>query len=550
LATIEGYLLVGLSFAEVAASISIFEYQYRAVLVNFFDQISVFDSEYFYSDITIQSTTIQDSSGEFCPIDQTTYACPQGNTLVTFRVKVDHRSLEKMFAKKDANVDANRDASTVAAHIDEIIDYFRNTGDLDQHSLARYRNSVLVADEHCGSLPTQEVCYAKCALDMEANGWVQNHELNIDNELYTAGYFYQAWGKDGEWNQPVCGLDRVQYCDFCEFYCQSQTSHSFYLGQCVEVAEDPATCDGICPEGAMDHFVALTLLPGLHFCGSNEITYTLDKICLAHCEGAVQARYPSCDLTYEDYLVSTNMAPELIDRIVCTGGGTMPLAEWYYYGHGMVYHEGACTTEETTYLDSNCFFTNKDVECGVYTTPASPTLATTTIDQSDNCEYTNTECIYDGITYTTPPTEYTNDCMHLKTHNEYRFQHENTPEMSLTSVLCNNAQEYADSLAASGNFQHDVNRPNGQGENLYYAFSSQGFSDEQVREHVVNAVKEWYEEIEFMTWESEQAVSDVINGADVIGHFTQVVWSESLEIGLGVGLRDEQFGQAVYIVNR
>ena len=94
----------------------------------------------------------------------------------------------------------------------------------------------------------------------------------------------------------------------------------------MEVAEDPATCDGVCPDGALDHFLAIMLLPGLHFCGSNEQTYTLDKVCLAHCEGAVHARYPSCDLSYEDYLVSTNMAPELIARIVCTGGGTMSLA--------------------------------------------------------------------------------------------------------------------------------------------------------------------------------------------------------------------------------
>ena len=218
----------------------------------------------------------------------------------------------------------------------------------------------------------------------------------------------------------------------------------------------------------------------------------------------------------------------------------------------MVYHEGACTTEETTYLDSKCYFTNKDVECGIYTTEAPPTLATTTIDQSNNCEYINTKCTYDGITYTTPPAEYVNDCIHLKTHNEYRFNHENTPDMSLTSVLCDNAQEYADELASTGNFQHDQNRPSGQGENLYYAFSSQasGFSDEQIQEHVVNAVKAWYEEIEFMNWDSEQAVTDVINGADVIGHFTQIVWDDSLEIGLGVGLRDEQFGQAIYIVTR
>ena len=73
---------------------------------------------------------------------------------------------------------------------------------------------------------------------MENDGWVQFHDWNPNNELYTAGFFYNGWGTNGDWNQTVCGFDGVQYCDFCEYYCQSQTSHQFYLGACQEVAQD------------------------------------------------------------------------------------------------------------------------------------------------------------------------------------------------------------------------------------------------------------------------------------------------------------------------
>lgn len=184
--TIEGYLLAGLEFAEL--TLSLYEYQIRAVLANFFDQINVY-SEYGFADITIQSTS-ELSNIEFCPVDQTTFTCPTGNTLVTFRIKVDTNADRSEKTIQDPDV-----------LVDGLLDYFRNIGHFDVHNLGRYRNSVVVGDEHCGSLPTQEVCYAKCALDMDADGWVQEHEYNINNELYTAGYFYQGWGKNRE-----CGV--------------------------------------------------------------------------------------------------------------------------------------------------------------------------------------------------------------------------------------------------------------------------------------------------------------------------------------------------------
>ena len=106
----------------------------------------------------------------------------------------------------------------------------------------------------------------------------------------------------------------------------------------------------------------------------------------------------------------------------------------------MVYHDGACTAEETAYLESGCYFENRELPC-------LSSDSSTDTSTSGTCEYTDTRCVYDGIAFDTPPEAYANDCAHLQKHNEYRFLHENTPMMSLKTSLCNNAQTYAENLA-------------------------------------------------------------------------------------------------------
>ena len=75
--TIEGYLFVGLNFADITPGL--YEYQIKAVIGNFFDQISVY-SGYNFGQVEIESISETDSQ-TFCTIDQSSFLCPSGNIL-------------------------------------------------------------------------------------------------------------------------------------------------------------------------------------------------------------------------------------------------------------------------------------------------------------------------------------------------------------------------------------------------------------------------------------------------------------------------------------
>ncbi|XP_021476885.1 Golgi-associated plant pathogenesis-related protein 1 isoform X3 [Oncorhynchus mykiss] len=92
----------------------------------------------------------------------------------------------------------------------------------------------------------------------------------------------------------------------------------------------------------------------------------------------------------------------------------------------------------------------------------------------------------------------------LDTHNAYRRKH-GTAELTLSRDLCNSAQEWADHLVAINTMQHSNTN---NGENLYY------------------------------TWSSAPNT--------LTGHFTQVVWKESTEVGVGLGIN----GETVFVVGQ
>jgi len=108
----------------------------------------------------------------------------------------------------------------------------------------------------------------------------------------------------------------------------------------------------------------------------------------------------------------------------------------------------------------------------------------------------------------------------LQAHNEYRACHGAEP-LVLDDELTKSAQNYSDYLATSGKWQHSGQK--GVGENIYQKSGSSPV--------VVNAtrvVEGWY---------SEHANYDYISGTaknstKPIGHFTQVVWKDSKELGI------------------
>ncbi|XP_077570601.1 Golgi-associated plant pathogenesis-related protein 1-like [Stigmatopora nigra] len=106
----------------------------------------------------------------------------------------------------------------------------------------------------------------------------------------------------------------------------------------------------------------------------------------------------------------------------------------------------------------------------------------------------------------------------LDTHNTYRAQH-NAPPMTLSRELNATAQKWADHLLALGALKHSDSK---DGENIFHKWSSA-----PVKLTGKEAVDSWYSEVKQYNWKSPGYQSKT-------GHFTQVVWKESMQLGVGL----------------
>ncbi|XP_031433414.1 uncharacterized protein glipr2 isoform X2 [Clupea harengus] len=106
----------------------------------------------------------------------------------------------------------------------------------------------------------------------------------------------------------------------------------------------------------------------------------------------------------------------------------------------------------------------------------------------------------------------------LVAHNVYRQQHGASP-LAMSRDLCRSAQKWAEHLLAIKKMQHSQAD---YGENLYYAWSS-------VPEKLTGkeAVDSWYSEIKDYNFSRPGFQSST-------GHFTQVVWKGTEELGVGL----------------
>ncbi|XP_067940798.1 uncharacterized protein [Watersipora subatra] len=110
----------------------------------------------------------------------------------------------------------------------------------------------------------------------------------------------------------------------------------------------------------------------------------------------------------------------------------------------------------------------------------------------------------------------------LRAHNNLRALH-HVPNLELNYQLCDVAQKWADHLATIGSLQHSNGSHMGTqlGENIASRWGSRGadYTGEEV-------TQQWY---------SEESAYDYggKNHAGKTGHFTQVVWKDSKELGIG-----------------
>ncbi|XP_065676310.1 uncharacterized protein LOC100206500 isoform X4 [Hydra vulgaris] len=125
----------------------------------------------------------------------------------------------------------------------------------------------------------------------------------------------------------------------------------------------------------------------------------------------------------------------------------------------------------------------------------------------------------------------------LKAHNILRKIH-NAPDMELNPQLSADAQKYAEHLADIQKLQH-ASDLNGQGENLAYGCNSAG-----TEMSAAEAVKNWYSEVCSPGYDFDK------DGDSATGHFTQVVWKTSTQLGIGKSVLNKEGMICTYVVGR
>lgn len=123
----------------------------------------------------------------------------------------------------------------------------------------------------------------------------------------------------------------------------------------------------------------------------------------------------------------------------------------------------------------------------------------------------------------------------LKAHNEYRTKH-SVPALKLNKKLCQFAEEWAKVLAARANPIHRSNSP--YGENIFCSWSTSSGQPMIIdgREPVDN----WYTEGVNHLFGKEPTTLKT-------GHFTQVIWKDTKE--LGVAISTTRSGQIYVVAN-
>lgn len=112
----------------------------------------------------------------------------------------------------------------------------------------------------------------------------------------------------------------------------------------------------------------------------------------------------------------------------------------------------------------------------------------------------------------------------LSQHNTYRTTHR-SPSLTASASLNASAQRWAEQMAASGSFQHSsASQRNNAGENLYVSYTT---ANSVAAATLANqAVTGWYNEVSSYNYANPVFSMQT-------GHFTQVVWRSSTELGCG-----------------
>lgn len=116
----------------------------------------------------------------------------------------------------------------------------------------------------------------------------------------------------------------------------------------------------------------------------------------------------------------------------------------------------------------------------------------------------------------------------LEAHNNFRKAHQ-APPLTWSSALARDAEAWAKQIAREGRLRHDDTK---DGENVFMVFGREIDGND--------AVNSWYSEVKDYNFSKSGYQSNT-------GHFTQVVWKGSKELGIG---RAKSADGKVFVVGR
>ncbi|XP_071958397.1 Golgi-associated plant pathogenesis-related protein 1-like [Antedon mediterranea] len=123
----------------------------------------------------------------------------------------------------------------------------------------------------------------------------------------------------------------------------------------------------------------------------------------------------------------------------------------------------------------------------------------------------------------------------LEAHNNYRARHGSGP-LQISSKLNSYAQKWAERCAKAGKQKHRSS--NKYGENIYWFFNSAGLDNLNGEQ----AVASFYNEISKYDFNR----GDFTQGT---GHFTQVVWKDSVRLGVGMAINPKKPNEVYAVFN-
>lgn len=153
------------------------------------------------------------------------------------------------------------------------------------------------------------------------------------------------------------------------------------------------------------------------------------------------------------------------------------------------------------------------------------TISTSDVSRIDRCSPVRSSTPSFSVRHKSPSpslqkstfSDFEREC--LKAHNDYRVKHGVSP-LKLNKKLCRFAEEWAKIIASRSTPAHRNNSP--YGENIFCSWSSCN-----------NVVVKGWEPVEHWYSEGDTHIFGKEPSTLKTGHFTQVVWKDSRDLGVG-----------------